>query len=264
MIAIPSDTSDLMARVATILRQQLQPAHVHRVADAFGVGEVVAASEAWPVFSQGFYRSGSNAGRTFAFFELHKGLDRAARGYMPGNPLRMDRPERWQWSHWVESVRNGDWDTALKQVLALTPDQPLTVRTWIWNGLEPGFDPYRWEPKHAFHYQMDADGRLSLAEPDYTVGPLEALAGVSSFADWLGVLSELPEYRWYWVSVLVGWETPRHPEDRHTVPGAGRRTPSAVELWERLWQPLLPWYGPAPERTAAVTQSRGSGAGGRF
>jgi hypothetical protein len=129
-------------------------------------------------------------------YQLDKGLSRDARVY--NIPARYVMYTDWPFQHLTKDV------DFLNTLDSLWPEVPVHVWMRVTNGLVPGFNPFTTKFRHQFHWVVQENGVLSLAEPVYDIGIIGQTQHCTSLPSALAYLSALPEYRWYWISLFFG------------------------------------------------------------
>ncbi len=151
-------------------------------------------------------------------YQLDKGLSRDGAVY--NIPAKYVMHRDWPF---ITLTRDVDFLNTFDSVLA---EIPMHVWLDVTNGLVPGFSPFTTKFRHQFHWTVQQNGVMALAEPVYDIGVIGQTQRCTSLPDALNYLSTLPEYRWYWISLFVGLDGEQITQDH----------------LQRLIVPFLRWW----------------------
>ncbi|PSR29808.1 MAG: hypothetical protein C7B47_00415 [Sulfobacillus thermosulfidooxidans] len=127
---------------------------------------------------------------------LDKGLGRQARSYnVPHSFIMYD-----VWPY----MRVTGVSARLKDITQAAQKVPLHLWLQVTNGVVPGFNPLSSPFHHQFHWILNEQGQLTLADPVYDVSEVGELQQVTLIYDLVARLQSLREWPWYWVSLSWG------------------------------------------------------------
>lgn len=214
--------------LCSLLRDSDYAAYLHRDEGETAVRWWIGPQAEWPQFSRSqFYVAAESDGLLWCGLGWEKGLDPSARGYIASSTLFMDEP--WDWERIWGAVVDG------RLMSALMPQLPATFDLRFGNGLVPGFDPQTTPMKHRLQWILEQEA-MRLAKPVFETGYAARVVQAKTLSEVFQRLSDLPEWRWLWVSCFLGW----------TVDAPNRPSEGSALLQNRLWpqlSALLPWYG---------------------
>ncbi|MCL4495852.1 MAG: hypothetical protein M1294_13680 [Firmicutes bacterium] len=127
---------------------------------------------------------------------LDKGLGRQSRAYNVPAQFIMYEP----WAY----VRLTDDEVRIQQIVDTARQMPLHVWLQVTNGVVPGFNPLTGTFRHRFHWAINAQGQMALAEAVFDVSEVGRLQEVTSLKELFARLPQLREWPWYWSTLSWG------------------------------------------------------------
>ncbi len=127
---------------------------------------------------------------------LDKGLGRQSRAYNVPSHFIMYEP-------WMYTQITSDSQRIQRIIDAA---QKFSIHVWLQvsNGVVPGFNPFSSQFRHQFHWILNDQGHLTLAEPVFDVSEVGQLQHLTEFKELLDQLPTLREWPWYWATLSWG------------------------------------------------------------
>jgi hypothetical protein len=194
----------------------------------------------WPAFNHGklfFSPDRAPKGHLFCGLHIEKGLDQSVSEAYPSRAgKRLIMSENWIWHRFLEDLRSGAVDSALRQA-SQKIGGPLLIRLEAGYVEDPGsFDPqavrFKWD-KIVF---SSRGGSLKVESSDTPSRFLGDIAELRKPEDLAGAIDHIQNAGWFWIDAFIGSLFERAADP------VGRAGWDAEDLWIKslcMWEP---WF----------------------